>query len=418
MAEIDVFQEIRREFPPHRPISTTLHQISSRIRRRIAESRPGVIIGRIFSSRYTELYSVVFVSLAIIVFYGSSSEGQASFLDSWVKGYVEEKALALNIPRSLSSSQLADINSLFAGIGGDGSVASPAPSTDATAVGESALLALTPPDDDYISRVSGHRASVTDYTVQDGDLLSFIASDFGVSQQSIIWANNLKDADSIKPGQILRIPPIDGVVYTVKKGDTAASLAKKYGADADRIISYNQLPKDGTVTTGDEIIIPDGRMPRVATAVVSVDATGTPKVALYGTASIAKLEKAASLFSHLPNLGDYFKIPTTGFDWGRIHGRNGVDIANSCGTPVYAAADGTVTVADASGYNGGFGKYIKISHPNGTETLYGHGSKLLVSVGQVVGKGDKIMLMGTTGRSTGCHLHFEVHGAQNPLAKF
>jgi murein DD-endopeptidase MepM/ murein hydrolase activator NlpD len=84
---------------------------------------------------------------------------------------------------------------------------------------------------------------------------------------------------------------------------------------------------------------------------------------------------------------------------------------------VYASADGVVTVADDSGYNGGFGKYLKIAHPNGTETLYAHSMKLLVGAGQAVGKGEKVMLMGTTGRSTGCHLHFEVHGAQNPLAK-
>ena len=111
-------------------------------------------------------------------------------------------------------------------------------------------------------------------------------------------------------------------------------------------------------------------------------------------------------------------IPTTGFDWGKIHGRNGVDIANSCGTPVYAAADGMITIADSSGYNGGFGKYIKIAHPNGTETLYGHSMKLLVAVGQEITRGQEIMLMGSTGRSTGCHLHFEVHGARNPLAKY
>lgn len=356
---------------------------------------------------------MVFVSLTVIVFYGSSMEGQASFLDSWVKGYVTEKALALNSPR-LSSSQMADINSLFSGSGGDGGSSSPAPSTEAATVGESALLALTPPDGDYLSRVSGRRAAVTEYTVQDGDLLSFIASDFGVSQQSIIWASGIKDADSISPGQVLRIPPIDGVIHRAKTGDTASSIAKKYGGDVDRIIAYNRLPKDGSIDAGDDIIIPDGRLSAPSS---SVKSGSTPSVPLYGTASPAKLAKAAALFDHLPSLGDYFRIPTTGFNWGSIHGRNGVDMANSCGTPVYAAADGTVTVSDASGYNGGFGKYIKISHPNGTETLYGHASKLLVSVGQVVGRGDKIMLMGTTGRSTGCHLHFEVHGAQNPLAR-
>lgn len=367
----------------------------------MAESRIGTIIRRTIAGRFTELNVVVFMALAVLVFYGSSNEGQASLFGSWMHNYVEEKAGVFNVisPR-LSSSQLADMNSLLAVMGGDGSVSSPVPSTDAVTISESAILAPMPPDDDYINRIAVSRIGITEYTVQEGDLLSFIASDFGVSQQSIIWANNLKNADTMTPGQILRIPPVTGIIHTAKKGDTATSVAKKYGADAERIIAYNHLADDGTIGIGEEVIVPDGKM------------------AAATTASIASVAKAVTSFLHLPDLGDYFKFPTFGFNWGRIHGRNGVDMANSCGTPVYAAADGTVTIADSTGYNGGFGKYIKISHPNGTETLYGHASKILVEVGQVVGKGDKIMLMGTTGRSTGCHLHFEVHGARNPLAKY
>ena len=138
-----------------------------------------------------------------------------------------------------------------------------------------------------------------------------------------------------------------------------------------------------------------------------------------GSATVASSVQSSTtkLFSYLPNLGDFFRWPTTGFNWGSIHGRNGVDIANSCGTPIYAAAEGTVTVVDATGWNGGFGKYLKIQHANGTETLYAHTTKILVTAGNYVTKGLQIALMGTTGRSTGCHLHFEVHGAKNPLAK-
>ncbi len=271
---------------------------------------------------------------------------------------------------------------------------------------ESAFVALTPPDGDYLEHLSAERSQVSEYTVQEGDLISFIASDFGVTVNTLIWANGLKDADSISPGQTLRIPPVSGVIHKVVKGDTAAALAKKYGVEADRVIAYNRLPQDGLLETGTEIIVPDGKMP----GGVSIPATGTTRV--------ASTARPGTQFGHLQDLGGYFKLPTFGFNWGRIHGRNGVDIANSCGTPVYAGADGKVTVADADGYNGGFGKYIKISHANGTETLYAHSMKLLVGAGQVVGKGDKIMLMGTTGRSTGCHLHFEVHGARNPLAKY
>ena len=144
---------------------------------------------------------------------------------------------------------------------------------------------------------------------------------------------------------------------------------------------------------------------------------GITSVVILPAATVARTTTSKP-FSYLPNLADYFRLPTTGYNWGRIHGRNGVDIANSCGTTIYAAADGVATVTDAEGYNGGFGKYIKVSHPNGTETLYAHASKLLISAGQPIAKGQAIALMGTTGRSTGCHLHFEVHGARNPLAKY
>ncbi len=355
------------------------------------------------ASHHTELYCVVFIALAVLVFYGSGNEGKASFFDTWVEGYVEEKALAFDVPHRVSSSQMTDVNSLFAGVGG--ADVSPVPSTDVTTIGASALLALTPPDSDYIERFSGKgmRAGVIEYTVQEGDLLSFIASDYGVTQQSIIWANGLKDADSLSLGQVLRIPPITGVVHKAVSGDTALSLAKKYSADGERIISYNRLPKDGSLQVGDEIIIPDGRIAQQK-SIANIPASSV---------------QAAKQFTHLPDLGGYFMNPTTGTlsRGGAIHGRNGIDIANSYGTAIYAAADGVVSIADPVGYNGGYGQYIKIIHPNGTETLYGHASKLLVSAGQSVSKGMKIALMGSTGRSTGNHLHFEVHGAKNPLVR-
>lgn len=352
----------------------------------------------------------------VLVFFGSTNEGQASWFSSFFTDYIEDRAVVASVSRHVSQSQMADINSLFAANSVDGVSNSPSPSMEASTMNGSAIIALTPPDEDYISKITGSRAGVLQYTVQAGDLLSFIASDYGVSQESIIWANNLGDADNLKLGQILRIPPISGVIHKAKSGDTAASLAKKYKADVERIIAYNHLPATGKIDAGDELVIPEGVMPQ-SSIPAAVAAKGTPNAPLYGTASLAAMAKAAKLFDHLPNLGDFFKLPSFGFNWGRIHGRNGVDVANSCGTPIYAAADGTITVADGVGYNGGFGKYIKMSHPNGTETLYAHASKLLVESGQVVGKGDKIALMGTTGRSTGCHLHFEVHGAQNPLAK-
>jgi murein DD-endopeptidase MepM/ murein hydrolase activator NlpD len=175
------------------------------------------------------------------------------------------------------------------------------------------------------------------------------------------------------------------------------SLAKKYGVGSEEIISFNFLPQDGSIQEGQELIIPGGKVQQPAVQ----PRTGVVKQ-----------------FVYLPDLSGFFGWPTTGYNWGRIHGRNGVDIANSCGTPIYAAADGSITLAKSSGWNGGFGKFLKISHPNGTETLYAHLSNILIVAGQYVTKGQQVATMGTSGRSTGCHLHFEVHGARNPLARY
>lgn len=265
-------------------------------------------------------------------------------------------------------------------------------------VHQTALLAFNSSENDLSGLGDGKNTTITIYTVQEGDTLSFIASDYGVSVNTIIWANKLSNIHSLKPGDELKIPPVDGVIHKVKKGDTIATIAKKYGGNEEKIIEFNVLPKNGSLQIDEELVIPDGKI------------TSTRVAA--GQKTLAKL------FAYLPNLGDFFSWPATGRNWGRIHGRNGVDIANACGTPIYAAAIGSAATVDGVGWNGGFGKFIKLVHPNSTETIYAHLSKLLVQGGENIEKGQLIALMGTTGRSSGCHLHFEVHGARNPLAKY
>jgi len=98
-----------------------------------------------------------------------------------------------------------------------------------------------------------------------------------------------------------------------------------------------------------------------------------------------------------------------------IHGYNGIDLADSCGSPVVTSAPGTVIILRSSGWNGGYGKYIVVTHPNGTQTLYAHLSSVLASVGQFVAQGSQIGNIGSTGNSTGCHVHFEIRGAKNPF---
>lgn len=335
----------------------------------------------------------------VLIFKGTGGEGQATLFSNLIKSYTEETSASIVII-SQSQNQLADINSLTAlsgqnlGRGGEKSS-----NLDPSTIQENSLMASNPTTADYIE-IGFKSNQIAEYTVQPGDLLSFIASDYGVSVDSIIWANNLVNANSIKPDQVLRIPPVSGIIHKVKNGDTVASIAKKYGVTADKILSFNSRKENQSLDIDEELIVPDGQIKSVITA--------KP-----GTKSVP-----AQRFSYLPDLGDYFMIPTQGRTSQGIHGRNGIDKANSCGTPVYAAADGSATTVDNVGYNGGFGKFIKLAHPNGTETLYSHASKLLITAGQIVAKGQLIALMGSTGRSTGCHLHFEVHGARNPLLKY
>jgi len=330
---------------------------------------------------------------------GTSGEGQASFLNQFIKGYIEETSVSVasfvRLPNANSYyiNNISNADTQGLGQGGEITLANPTP--DLALVQQSSVISLAF-SQDAIDK-NGKRSQTVEYTVQPGDALSFIASDYGVSINSILWANNVKDADSIKPGQVLRIPPISGVLYTIKKGDTISSISKKYQAEEAKVLEFNNLDDESQLRIGAEIIIPDGKPA----------SPGQPK----------KVIENEGRFAYLPNLVNFFIQPTIGYNWNILHGRNGIDVANSCGTPVYSAAEGSIAIATDGGWNGGYGKYIKIIHSNGTESLYAHLSKTNVGVGAYVTQGQLIGLMGTTGRSTGCHLHFEVHGAKNPLSK-
>ncbi len=257
---------------------------------------------------------------------------------------------------------------------------------------DSALINTSPLTDE-------NNDTIITYEVREGDTPSGIAAKFNISVNTLLWANDIRNANLIRIGDNLIILPVSGVKYTVKKGDTLASIAKKYNGDKDEIINFNDLDDETNIKIGDILIIPDGIMPT------------PPKTS--PTYAVKNKQYAS-----LPDLGAYFIKPTIGRISQGFHGRNGIDIANPTGTPIYAAASGAVIIADAVGYNGGFGKYIVINHPNGTQTLYAHASRLLISAGKQVDQGDLIAYMGSTGRSTGPHLHFEVHGARNPLLRY
>ena len=244
---------------------------------------------------------------------------------------------------------------------------------------------------------------ITVYTVLAGDTPSSIAERFDVSLNTILWANSIRNANMIRIGDQLVILPVSGVKYEVKKGDTIESIAKQFKGDADEILRFNGLAIGELLAVGDTIIIPDGEIAGASVAVSSGTGVSRP--------------------STLPDFVGYFLRPING---GRnvratkanphgLHGYNGVDLAAPLGSSVLASAEGTIIVARTSGWNGGYGRYIVIAHPNGTQTLYGHLYKVFVSAGNHIAQGAIIGSVGSSGNSTGPHVHFEIRGAKNPF---
>lgn len=243
-----------------------------------------------------------------------------------------------------------------------------------------------------------NQKDVVDYTVQPGDTLQSIADDYKISVNTLVWANDLTTSSTIKVGQSLTILPTDGVLHVVKSGDTVSGIAQTYKAQSDAIISYNDLASQDDIYIGDILIVPGGVMPKKASPISS---------------------------NQIPVASGYFIFPVQGHITQGLHYYNAVDIANKCGTPVYAAAAGVVQRAVSNGgWNQGMGNHITILHSNGTVTYYGHLMTLLVKPGDQVYTGQNIAFMGGApgmagaGDSTGCHLHFEVVGARNPLASY
>ncbi|KKU10209.1 MAG: Peptidase M23 family protein, partial [Candidatus Woesebacteria bacterium GW2011_GWB1_45_5] len=238
------------------------------------------------------------------------------------------------------------------------------------------------------------RDQVEEYIVQEGDTVSTISDKFDISIDTIRWQNNLKSQDAIKVGQVLEILPVTGISHKVQKGDTVYSIAKKYDTSAQAVVDfpYNTFVNDETfeLAIGQNVVVPDGVKP--------AEILWSP---------IARVRKVT------PNAGTVvasgaFVWPaggtiTQGFSW--YH--KGIDIANN-GAPAILAADaGRVVVAGwPDGY--GFGNRVIIDHGNGFRTLYAHLSQIWVVPGQTVNRGDALGKMGSTGRSTGIHLHFEV----------
>lgn len=255
--------------------------------------------------------------------------------------------------------------------------------------------------------LTGDRSGIAEYVVKTGDSLSSIADQFGLSLETILWANNLTKNSTVAIGKKLVILPTSGTMHMVKAGETLGEIVKKYKGDLAQTISFNDLNNENQVFIGDIVVIPGGVLPPKAVVAVKP----TPGL--------------------VPTTAGYFICPvsspcriTQGLHW-----YNAIDFSHGkCGEPVYAAASGTVQKANTTTSTskwafGGAGNHISISHPNGTTTFYGHLLSIVVNSGDQVSKGQIIAYMGGTpgtpgaGLSTGCHLHFQVTGASNPFAR-
>ena len=235
------------------------------------------------------------------------------------------------------------------------------------------------------------RSNTIPYTVKSGESIYDIAHKFGLKVTTLNWANKITSRTDLHVGQVLRIPPADGVFYAVQNGDSLVNIAKTHNIDTEKIEAYNTLEKSGSLTVGQEIFIP-----------------GAQKVLVQQETST---ESGIVSSTGLSSIGFKLRRPTQGALTQGYHQRHfAIDIANRMNTPIYASASGVVIESD-DGWNYGYGNYIIIDHGNDIKTLYAHNNVRKVEVGEEVKTGQLISLMGNTGNvwgPTGIHLHYEV----------
>ena len=243
------------------------------------------------------------------------------------------------------------------------------------------------------------RTEIAQYEVKPGDTIWGVAEEFGLSVTTVLWENNLTLYSTIRPGQKLTILPVSGVSHAVRKGETLGAISKRYGAALEEVISINKLADaTASLAPGMKLIIPGGRPFQVATpATVARRNVITPPSSLE-TPPVGKLL--------WPTIS---RRITQYFTWRHA----GLDVGDKTGNPIYAAADGVVEI---SGWGrGGWGNTVVVNHGGGLKTRYAHASKLLVSVGQQVSRGQVVALVGSTGRSTGPHLHLTIYVNGRPV---
>lgn len=240
------------------------------------------------------------------------------------------------------------------------------------------------------SKISSQNPLITyqTYRVKQGDMIGFIADEFGVTQDTIISVNNIKQSRLIQVGQYLKIPSMPGIVYTTKQdGETPVTIAEKYKIDAEKCALANAVSLNTELSAGTSIFVPDAELDWVTRQEINGDLFHKPLHTRYW-------------------LSSPYGWRDSPFSNGKRTFHGGMDMAVAQGTPIYAALDGKVT---ATGFNTTYGNYVIISHHSGYKTLYAHMSKITCKKGNFVYTNTKIGEVGSSGMSTGPHLHFTVY---------
>ena len=265
--------------------------------------------------------------------------------------------------------------------------------------------AVIKPEIAATSKIKRQREDIIYYTVSHGDSVSTIAEEFAISVNTILWENSLSAYSLIRPGDKLAILPLTGITHNVASGESLSSIGAKYKIEESQILEINKLSDAGKLAVGQKLIIPGGKK-------ITYASYSTPSYT-----GISAIKELVGVSGAQPVSGNKMNWPTEGhritqyYSWRHY----GLDIANKTGTPIYAADAGTI---EYIGWGTGYGNQIVINHGGGKKTRYAHLSKFYVSKGEKVSKGQAIGAMGSTGWSTGSHLHFEViinGGKYNPL---
>lgn len=316
-------------------------------------------------------------------------------------------------------------------------------------------------DDGYIPKINpqtelADRTSTNGkliHEVASGETISTIAEEYGLKTNTVLWENGLSSTSTLKIGQQLAIPPVDGISHVVDKSEDVKKIAMLYGVDANAVIKQNQLGADAKLTSGQLLFIPGAKPLPVDTtgsadrnapsraesfnrinSTVRINTALNPDAAVtrgavrtksnIGSSQLVAGSDIGSSSDATPVGGKLLIFPTIGKITQGFHaGHYAFDIADRAQPPIWSAADGIVVKASSGTWGGGYGNHVIIDHGNGLKTLYGHMEYLSVSEGDHVTRGQVIGKMGHTGNVrgvTGIHLHFEViqNGVKKSPANF